>query len=1224
MFFNRLGRKSCSVPSNKGADRSDRPVCAHRQRRTAILGIAAAVTVPLTLAQTHLLMAQADAPTVATQQSNLAPVDALKLGSQQFADGKYEEAVATLQQVDATKLDDGQKASLQQVLGQATSAANQRKAARAEFERGEEALAQNHVADAIEAYQSAASNEFADEGTRAKANEQLALAQATSQPSAADSGRVYDQAVKQYNAGDWVAARQGFEAAQAAGYKPGAFKDSPQAYLDRMSKQEVSDAERLSQAAGKARVAALDAVAQAQSAAEAEKAAQAQADAKAQAEKEAQAKAEQETQAQAEVEAKAAAQAKAEADAKVAADAKAKAEADAKAQAEADAKAKQEAVVVAAQAPQAAESVAAAAPTAEQELEATKKLEQIRAQQRAFEAQTLVDQAKAAANDQRYDDALRLYTRATELDPANQDATAGRDRISELVGRSSKNLLNEQERRTLAQRQAIQYQFNIAIEKAHQAIDAQQWTDATKQIQNARIQRAAASNVFAPTDLPAFDSALASAEDALNQARARATAVDQKQQSVEATKDELRRQKDQQAEIRGTVSQLVRSAMQLIQENKYPEALRVIDQILAIDPANDYAIGVRPLVEDRLVLLEQRTYREEVSRQYEKVLNAAQEKMIPYDDILRYPSNWPDISEVRDRTNAEQGQSQVDAQVRAQLDRRLPELRFDQVPLDEVINFLRDVTNANIFVNWNALEKESIDKSTAVSARLRDVKFSKALDVILKYVGGSNVQLGYTVDEGVITISTLEDLSRNVVTRTYDIRDLIINVPDFTNAPSFDLANTTNQGGGGRSGGGGGGGGGGNSLFGNTSTQNQNEQQGATRDELVEQITGLITDTVAPDSWRESGGTIGSLRELQGQLIVTQTPENHRQLANLLEQLREQRAIQVSIEARFLTVQRNFLEDVGMDLDIALNTKSGPNSRWSPINVNQNSYLFTSTIDTTVPGNLSDTFSGNTAAGGGDPNDPDSGSSSGGGGPSPALSIGGSAGNPITYGNSILDDFQVSLLLRATQATQSSTLLTAPRITLFNGQRAYVVVATQRSYVSDLNPTVANGAVAYDPDIDIVSSGVILNVQATVSADRKYVTLTLEPQLARLIRIFEFAFATSEANLGGGDGGTGGGLLQQAVGIVQQPEIEITSVKTTVSIPDQGTLLIGGQTLSGEIEREAGVPVLSKIPFLKRLFTNRSMAKDDQVLLILVKPTIIIQREQEERQFPLLSSQIGH
>ena len=78
-----------------------------------------------------------------------------------------------------------------------------------------------------------------------------------------------------------------------------------------------------------------------------------------------------------------------------------------------------------------------------------------------------------------------------------------------------------------------------------------------------------------------------------------------------------------------------------------------------------------------------------------------------------------------------------------------------------------------------------------------------------------------------------------------------------------------------------------------------------------------------------------------------------------------------------------------------------------------------------------------------------------------------------------------------------------------------------------------------------------------------------------------------------------------------------------MSVPDGGTLLLGGQTLAGEQEKEVGVPVLSKIPILKRLFTNRSSAKDEQILLILVKPTIIIQKESEAKQFPLLSSKVS-
>ena len=93
-----------------------------------------------------------------------------------------------------------------------------------------------------------------------------------------------------------------------------------------------------------------------------------------------------------------------------------------------------------------------------------------------------------------------------------------------------------------------------------------------------------------------------------------------------------------------------------------------------------------------------------------------------------------------------------------------------------------------------------------------------------------------------------------------------------------------------------------------------------------------------------------------------------------------------------------------------------------------------------------------------------------------------------------------------------------------------------------------------------------------------------------------------------------------AVGNIQLPLTTVTSVQTIVTVPDEGTLMLGGQTIAGEIELEEGVPILSKIPFLKRLFTNRSMAKDEQILIILVKPKILIQREMENDQFPNLNT----
>jgi type II secretory pathway component GspD/PulD (secretin) len=62
-------------------------------------------------------------------------------------------------------------------------------------------------------------------------------------------------------------------------------------------------------------------------------------------------------------------------------------------------------------------------------------------------------------------------------------------------------------------------------------------------------------------------------------------------------------------------------------------------------------------------------------------------------------------------------------------------------------------------------------------------------------------------------------------------------------------------------------------------------------------------------------------------------------------------------------------------------------------------------------------------------------------------------------------------------------------------------------------------------------------------------------------------------------------------------------------MPDGATLLLGGQKITEEVEKEAGVPVLSKIPILGRAFSNRSKIEDHKILLILVKPTIILQEE---------------
>src|SRR4029079_10387367 len=98
---------------------------------------------------------------------------------------------------------------------------------------------------------------------------------------------------------------------------------------------------------------------------------------------------------------------------------------------------------------------------------------------------------------------------------------------------------------------------------------------------------------------------------------------------------------------------------------------------------------------------------------------AAEERLIPYEDVLRYPENWPDISEMRDaEVKSERGMKQEDLAVQAQLDRRLPEINFAGQGLADVIDFLRDVSGSNIFVNLRALVAAGFNNKGSVTACL--------------------------------------------------------------------------------------------------------------------------------------------------------------------------------------------------------------------------------------------------------------------------------------------------------------------------------------------------------------------------------------------------------------------------------------------------------------------------------------------------------------------------
>jgi type II secretory pathway component GspD/PulD (secretin) len=385
--------------------------------------------------------------------------------------------------------------------------------------------------------------------------------------------------------------------------------------------------------------------------------------------------------------------------------------------------------------------------------------------------------------------------------------------------------------------------------------------------------------------------------------------------------------------------------------------------------------------------------------------------------------------------------------------------------------------------------------------------------------------------------------------------------------------------------------------------------------------------------------------------------------------LREIRALQINVEARFLDVSTDWFEQIGVDLDLYFNTNNtmfqnargvDPTFQLSDFfgtdGQLKNPLIFDSPSQANFPDDNGTGGFANTVAWGAAFGLPD-------GDPATATDITyitNAVGQPIRntqgfspigiiqdslgildaegvatltgFGNAItavnpavalgvqfLDDIQVDLLIEATQADRRSVVLTAPRLTFFNGQRAWVAVTTSRAFVSGLTAVTGDSSGAFQPQLALLREGFVLDVEGVISADRRYVTMTVLASLAQAGSLEE----TAQFQGAAGGGGVGGGGAQSFSGEIQLPSIDLSLVQTTVSVPDRGTIMLGGQRRVNEFEVEVGVPVLSKIPWLNRFFTNRINNKEEQTLLVLIRPEIIIQQENEDILFPGLSDQLG-
>ena len=83
--------------------------------------------------------------------------------------------------------------------------------------------------------------------------------------------------------------------------------------------------------------------------------------------------------------------------------------------------------------------------------------------------------------------------------------------------------------------------------------------------------------------------------------------------------------------------------------------------------------------------------------------------------------------------------------------------------------------------------------------------------------------------------------------------------------------------------------------------------------------------------------------------------------------------------------------------------------------------------------------------------------------------------------------------------------------------------------------------------------------------------------------------------------GTQASVIAQDLGV---PAISTRAVKSTVTVPNLGTIVLGGLITQSENINRANVPLLNRIPLVGELFKSRTKDNTRNELIVLLRPTI--------------------
>ena len=382
-------------------------------------------------------------------------------------------------------------------------------------------------------------------------------------------------------------------------------------------------------------------------------------------------------------------------------------------------------------------------------------------------------------------------------------------------------------------------------------------------------------------------------------------------------------------------------------------------------------------------------------------------------------------------------------------------------------------------------------------------------------------------------------------------------------------------------------------------------------------------------------GASANYISLTSRLIVKNTQANLELIDALVDTSVATRPTQVEIEAKFLEVSQNNLNELGFDWllgQFALAGGSGVYGSGGTIglnrSINNNGYPLINP-GTSLPVGANSATSGPMTAG-------NRGGTTGislnavdavllglPAGPAPGvLSVAGVFTNP-----------QFQVVLRALSQKKGIDLVSAPKVTTKSGSTAKIEIVREFRYPSQFDPPQLSAATGstYAPVVpnspsawDTKNTGITLEVEPTVGPDSYTIELRLAPRVIEFDGFINYGspvyasvqYSTPLLALPST-------TFEATPNTMNQPVVSVREVETHVSVYDGQTVVMGGLMREDVQKVQDKVPILGDIPLAGRLFRTNVDQHIKRNLLMFVTASLldpagqpIIEADEDDQLLP--------